>query len=203
MPLDTARDVAVSLSALVAALLAFMGVNAWRRQLKGTTEYQIALKTLKAIFALRESITEARGRFAAVPYPGQRPSGGRGHAESDVLGTAHSYRQRLTRVGKCRADLLLAEQEALAVWGDEARDALANLLAAVDELFATYDQYFDAELTRARTKDRVGKEEEPGPNDVLMYRVLYSAADEDRDPFGKRIARSSSHAEEFFRDRLR
>jgi len=201
--LDTARDVAVSVSALVAALLAFLGVNAWRRQLKGTTEYQIALKTLKAIYALRESIIEARGRFAAVPYPGQRPSGERGHAESDVLDAAQSYRQRLTRVGKCRADLLLAEQEALAVWGEEARDALAPLLSAVDELFAAYDQYFDAELTRARKKDREGKEEEPGPDDVVMYRALYSAADEDRDPFGKRIARSSSHAEGFFRDRLK
>jgi len=203
VPLDTLRDVTVSLSALAAALLAFMGLNAWRRQLRGTTEYQIALRTLKAIYALRESITEARGRIAAVPYPGQRLSGGRGHAESDVLGAARSYRQRLTRVGKRRADLLLAEQEALAVWGDKARDALVNLLAAADELFTTYDQYFDAELTRARKKDREAREEEPGPEDVMMYRVLYSAADPDKDPFGKRIARSSSHAEGFFRDRLK
>ncbi|TMQ59390.1 MAG: hypothetical protein E6K76_04805 [Candidatus Eisenbacteria bacterium] len=202
MLFDAVRDVSVSLSTLVAAGLAFVGLNAWRRQLRGTTEYQIALKTLKAIYALRESITEARRRFGVVPYPGQRPSGDRGHV-SEVLRAAQSYRRRLTAVGTCRADLLLAEQEALAVWGDRARDALAKLLLAVDELLATYDQYFDAELARARRKDHEGKEEEPSANDIVMYRILYSNPEENKDPFGKRIARSSGLAEAFYRDRLK
>ncbi len=46
---DIARDITVSLSALGAALFAILGVNAWYRQLKGTTEYQIALRALKAV----------------------------------------------------------------------------------------------------------------------------------------------------------
>ena len=74
---------------------------------------------------------------------------------------------------------------------------------AVDELFATYDQYFEAELTRARKKDRDGKELGPAANDVAMYRVLYSGQDHDKDPFAKRIARSARQAEEFYRDRLK
>ena len=59
---DVARDITVSLSALGAALFAILGVNAWRRQLKGTTEYQIALRALKEVYAVRESVLEARGR---------------------------------------------------------------------------------------------------------------------------------------------
>jgi len=201
MLFDTARDLMVSLSALVASILAFLGLDAWRRQLRWTTEYQIALKTLKAIYALRESITEARGRFEAAPLPGEGHNGN--SAESEVHRAARSYRLRLTRVGECRADLLLAEQEALAAWGEQARDALANIVLAVDELFATYDQYFEAELTRARKKDRDGKELGPAANDVAMYRVLYSGQDHDKDPFAKRIARSARQAEEFYRDRLK
>src|SRR5207247_1959681 len=98
--LDTARDLMVSLSALVASILAFLGLDAWRRQLRWTTEYQIALKTLKAIYALRESITEARGRFEAAPLPGEGHNGN--SAESEVHRAARSYRLRLTRVGEDR-----------------------------------------------------------------------------------------------------
>jgi len=201
MLFDIARDLMVSLSALVASILAFLGLNAWRRQLRGTTEYQIALKTLKAIYALRESITEARGRFEAAPHPGEAQNGT--SAESEVLRAARSYRLRLTRVSECRADLLRTEQEALAAWGEQARDALTGLVLAVDELFTTCDLYFDDEVTRARKKDSEGKDLGPGANDVAMYHTLYSGQDHDKDPFAKRIARSGSQAEEFYRAKLK
>lgn len=44
-------------------VLACVGLNTWRRQLRGTTEYQLALKVLRAVFAInqhsRERLTSA------------------------------------------------------------------------------------------------------------------------------------------------
>jgi hypothetical protein len=68
------REIIVSISALVAAVVAFLGINAWRRQLKGTTEYQGALKVLQALYALREAVIEARSRFT-FPSDDSRPAG--------------------------------------------------------------------------------------------------------------------------------
>ncbi len=200
---DIARDITVSLSALGAALFAILGVNAWHRQLKGTTEYQIALRALKAVYAVRESMIEARGRVT-FPLDGDaQGAGSKGREELRVLQEAQSYQRRLTRVGSARADLFLAQQEALALWGEEAKESLEDLSATIGELFATYDQYFEAELERARREDREGAVADRDAEGLLMNRILYSRPETDgKDPFGKRLARAVSKAEEFYRDRL-
>lgn len=202
--LGSARDIAVSVSALAAALIAVMGVNAWRRQLKGMTEYQIALKVLKALYALRESFIEARGRFTFPAEWTERTPDASGRAEFMALSEGQSYQHRLSRVGSARADLLVAQQEALAVWGDPAEDALDELFRATDDMFAAYNRFFEEELARARRKDRDGTEVEPDADLQVMHRILYAMPDrEGNDPFGKRITRAVARAEDFYRSRLK
>ncbi len=202
--LDTARDIAVSISAVAAALIAVMGVNAWRRQLKGRTEYRIALKVLKAIYAARESFIEARGRFTYPAEWADRAPEASGRTEFKALIEAQSYQRRLSRVGSARADLLVAQQEALAVWSDPAQGALEDLFGAIDDLFAAHDGYFEEELARARRKDQDGTEAEPDADHQVMHRVLYALPDrEGNDPFAKRIARAVGKAEDFYRGHLR
>jgi hypothetical protein len=197
------RDVIVSISALAAALVAFLGVNAWRRQLKGTTEYQNALKVLRALYAVRESVIEARDRFILPTDAVQQPPA-TGPEEFRVRVEARSYQRRLVRVGAARGELLLAQQEALAVWGDPAKEALEDLLEAIADLFTTYELYFDEEIALARRRDQEGKDETRDAENLVMRRVLYSALSKDgKDPFGERIARAVARAEEFYRARLK
>jgi hypothetical protein len=199
----SAGDFIVSVSALVAALVAFLGVNAWRRQLRGTTEYQNALKVLQALYALREAVIEARSRFI-FPVEGIAQPPSAGPEEFKVHVEAQSYQRRLARVGNARGDLLLAQQGALAVWGDPAKEALEDLLDATNDLFVTYERYFDEELVFARRHDQEGKSEERDAENLVMHRVLYSKLSKDgKDPFGERMARAVASAEEFYRARLR
>jgi hypothetical protein len=198
------RDVVVSMSAIAAAWVAILGVNTWRRQLKGTTEYQIALKVLKALYAVRESMIELRSRFTFPSEWLQQPPVTQGPEEFRALAAAQSYQRRLVRVGYARADLLLAQQEALAVWSDPAKEALEDLLSAINELFVTYDLYFDEEIEHARRRDVEGREEERGAEQLAMNRVLYSKPGTNgKDPFGEKIARAVGKAEEFYRARLK
>lgn len=203
-PVGTARDLMVGLSAVAATLLAFTGVNAWRRQLKGTAEYQVARKALNAVYAVREALIETRGRFTfPVEWAGRAPEAS-GREEFDVLIAAQSYRERLARLGRARAELHLVQQEALALWSEPAKEALEELFGTLDELYATYDQYFEIELLRARRKDREGVEEERDADSLVMNRLLYSRPELDgRDPFGKKIAKAVNRAEEFYRARLK
>lgn len=202
-PLDTAKDIAVSVSALAAALLALLGVNAWRRQLKGQSEYQVALKALKAVYAARESLVQAREPLPVLAEEvGHRPGAG-GKAEHHSILEAQSYQARLGAVRAARANLMLARQEALAIWGQRAAEALEDLVAAVDELLKSCGTYFEDEAARARRSDSGGAEVLVDPDHLVLQRILYVKPDrEGTDPFGKRITRAVGKAEEFFRSRL-
>jgi hypothetical protein len=199
----SAHDFIVSVSALAAALVAFLGVNAWRRQLRGTTEYQHSLKVLEALYALREAVIEARSRFI-FPTEGFQQPAGTGSEEFKVQVEVQLYRRRLARVGNARADLSLAQQGALAVWGEPAKAALEDMLDAINDLFVAYERYFDEELAFARRFDQEGRREERDAENLVMHRTLYSKLSKDgRDPFGERIARAVTRAEEFYRARLK
>ncbi len=199
----SADDLIVSVSALAAAVVAFLGVNAWRRQLRGTTEYQSALKVLQTLYAVREAVIEARGRFI-FPVEGVTQTPATGLEEFKVHVEAQSYQRRLVRVGNARGDLLLAQQGALAVWGDPAKEALEDLLDAINDLFLTYELYFEEETAFARHRDQEGKKEERDAENLVMHRVLYSRlSKEGKDPFGDRLARAVTRAEEFYRARLK
>ena len=199
----SAEDIIVSVSALAASLVAFLGVNVWRRQLRGTTKYQNSLKVLEALYALREAVIEARSRFIFSAEDVKQPTAA-GPEELKVHVEAQSYHRRLVRVGNARGDLLLAQQRALAVWGEPAKEALEDLFEAINDLFVTYELYFDEELAYARRHDQEGKREERDAENRVMHRILYSKLSRDgKDPFGERIARAVAKAEEFYRARLK
>lgn len=78
-----------------------------------------------------------------------------------------------------------------------------GLTAAIGELLTTYDQYFEAELERARREDREGAAPARDAEGLVMNRILYSRPETDgMDPFGRRLGRAVSMAEEFYRARL-
>jgi len=191
-------DVALGLSALITAVAAAFGIDAWRRRMRGATEYKAALKTLEAVFALRQSIEETRkrDRFRALNDPNEND-------EVAVALASQTYRDRMTQVAAARESLLQAQPEAFALWGERAQDALLGIHEAVEDLQTTYERYFDAELDRVRHAPRDGRPAEPDIDTLVMKRILYSIPDvRGKDPFGERLSRAVARAEEFFRGRL-
>lgn len=192
------QDVALGLSALITAVAAAFGIDAWRRRMQGATEYKIALKTLEAVFALRQSIDEARKRDRIRVLQDPREGD-----EVAVALAAQTYRERMTQVAAARESLLQAQPEAFALWGERAQDALLGIHEAVEDLQTTYARYFDAELDRVRDAPRDGRAAEPDIDTLVMKRILYSIPDaRGKDPFGERLSRAVARAEEFFRGRL-
>jgi hypothetical protein len=195
-------DVALGLSALITAVAAAFGIDAWRRRMRGSTEYKVALKTLEAVFALRQSIEETRkrdrpDRIRALHDPSEDD-------EVAVALAAQDYQERMMHVTAARENLLQAQPEAFALWGERAQDALLGIHEVVEDLKTTYARYFDAELDRVRHASRDGRAAEPDIDTLVMKRILYSIPDvRGKDPFGERLSRAVARAEEFFRDRLR
>lgn len=54
------KDIITGLSAFTAAVIAIMGLQAWKKQLKGKTEYELAQRLLRATYKVREAFSWVR-----------------------------------------------------------------------------------------------------------------------------------------------
>jgi hypothetical protein len=54
------KDVATAGAAIVAAVVAVLGLRAWRRQLRGQTQYELARRLLRAVYRVRDEIQGVR-----------------------------------------------------------------------------------------------------------------------------------------------
>jgi hypothetical protein len=54
------KDVVIGLSAASAAVFAYLGLSAWRRELKGKSEYELAKEVLKSVYKVREAFKHVR-----------------------------------------------------------------------------------------------------------------------------------------------
>ena len=61
------KDIVTGLAAVVAAVIAIMGLRTWKKQLKGKTEYELSQRFLRATYKVRDA-------FSWVRNPIQSPS---------------------------------------------------------------------------------------------------------------------------------
>ena len=113
------KDILVGLSAVGAAVFAYLGLNAWRKELKGKSEYQLAKDILKSVYKAREAFKHVRHiMIFQYEYP-EDMLGPHGYLkpEHDYEGTAHVYETRWKVMDEAFKELeeyhLLAQVE----WG--------------------------------------------------------------------------------------
>jgi hypothetical protein len=80
-------------------LVARRALSTWQRELKGKTEFDLARRTLLAVYNLRNAIISVRNDFAQA-----------------------TVEERLTRWREARANLNLCLLEAKVIWGDQLDD---------------------------------------------------------------------------------
>ena len=54
------KDIVITLAAASAALCVYLGLNAWRNELKGKAEYELAKNVLKSVYRVREAFKHVR-----------------------------------------------------------------------------------------------------------------------------------------------
>ena len=59
--IETVLNAVIAISAAAAALYGIKGINTWRRELKGKSEYEIAKSALKAAYRIRDGLDHVRG----------------------------------------------------------------------------------------------------------------------------------------------
>lgn len=170
-------------AAIWAAIIAHRGVNLWRAQLHGTSEYETAKELLRRVYKVREAFKHVRRpQIYAYEYPQNLMTDlGRLDEAHKKEGTAHAYAQRLQLLNETMSVLEEKVIDGLAEFGPDfggsiipLRECYATLSMAIQDHIESLD-----DITRERAERRAASSgihpreiiyylgEDPSPHDKL------------------------------------
>jgi hypothetical protein len=132
-------------SAVTGAIVSVLGLSAWRKQLKGKTEYELAKQVLKIVYELREAIAGVRHPFLRHPEEPDLPEEElRKMSTEKKRWKAHFqvYEKRWEAVFAARSSLIAVSLDVEVVWGEVLIGKLDPLYKKINELRFAIDDYF-------------------------------------------------------------
>ncbi len=193
------RDSLVAGAALAAAITAHNGLETWKSQMKGTVEYELTRRLLRAIYKYRDAFSVVRhpamwgGEFSAVP------DGFSGSQElAEHLGIVGAYEKRWQHVLDSRSDIDRELLEAEILWDSSVKERVRPLFELQGELFATLHAYLQSRDPRRSERERNSYA------DIYAKRldVLYETGHID-DKFSRDVCAAILSIEEWLKPRLR
>jgi hypothetical protein len=142
------RDILVGLSAVSAAIFAYLGLSTWRKELKGKAEYQLAKEVLKSVYKVREAFKHVRNpAIYRYEYPDEMTDH-HGHLtqEHRYDGTVHVYQERWKQMDKAFGELEEHHLEAQVEWGPEFQDVIKDLRSCRVELLIAIQQKLERRM---------------------------------------------------------
>ena len=109
------KDIVSVFGTLSALVLGIAGLTTWRRQLQGTTEYDVAKRTLLLTFQVQDALQAVRSPMLYLRS--EEIEKGRKLKEQRI------YNERLQRLHEKWAELRTVSLEARVIWGERV-DAL-------------------------------------------------------------------------------
>lgn len=122
--------------------VAARGLNTWKEQLKGSAEWELARRLLRAVYRLRDALDDVRNPFmSAGELAGARATlgsdeAGKNEAENLNDSTIAAYQVRWESARKAVAELQVELVEAEVLWGQEAKASMEPLRHCWVNLFS-------------------------------------------------------------------
>ena len=200
--LSEIEHVTVTVAAAATAIVAWSGVTAWRRQLRGQTEYAVARVALRAAYRVRDSLGMVRSPFVSSGEQGAAlaevdPQDNNADPNSDearARGLAAAYQVRWRAVASALSDLDLARVEAEAMWGSEAVQCFVGLRSCAQELNVALFMY----LRRQQERYSLGPRSD---FDAQMERTVFGMGEDD--PYAAKVKSAVDALEAYFRPKLK
>jgi hypothetical protein len=194
------REVVSMIVQVLGLLLAFKGYRAWRRQILGKTEHEMALAVLRSARLVQSEIRDIRHpgfAFVLSPSEDDDPEDPR-HA---LQGHARKvYSERLSRLQEKVVDLRIAALDAESLWGSEASEQVEKLVACTRRFRLAIWEYF-ALHGPLRPAAHVSGEYEAETWAIVQAPVSVLGR-EKTDAFGDSLDDALSEIESFFQPKL-
>ncbi len=179
-------NVVNTVAIVVGVVSTVLGVNAWKKQLKGSTNYELARRYLRAVYKVRDAVKHVRNPFipASEFSVALKDSGLSEQEQKDRLKSQRAvYALRWHEVSGALTELHIELLEAEVSWGKGASTVADELLRLVRELLINLENYLD------------GRERNP------INEIVYSLGE--NDPFATRIETSIGNIESFLKPHLK
>lgn len=138
------KDIVLTITAVVASIVAVKGLSSWNRQLKGEVEYELTRRLLKSAFKIREALKIVRNPVMfgyEQPLPEKAEADKMTYDQIRHYGTARAYQTRWDKVDEARAELQMDLLEAEVIWGDVIQKKFSRLFELQVELFSVVQTY--------------------------------------------------------------
>lgn len=150
---ETYSDALTAISAVVVAFVAVYGLQEWKKQMKGKTNYEIARRYLKQALKFRNEILSVRHPMISIGEieTALKESGLNSDDYKDKINTNRLvYQRRWKNIQQSWSNLELEIIDAEVSWGKEAEEVSRPLFALVRKLFAAIQLYIDGYNTPLR-----------------------------------------------------
>lgn len=136
-------EIMSAVATVIAVVLAGRGLNAWRSQLSGTADHELARKILIGIHEYVEEIKAVRNPII-LSYEVSVAQGEQPHHDHDVerhAGEVRAYQRRLAKLEPVKAKLYSYSIEAGAVWGEGLKEKIRSIFK-FDREITIYMRYY-------------------------------------------------------------
>jgi len=195
-----AKDVILATAGVIGSIVAILGLNTWRRQLYGQSEYDLATRLLKNLYLFREVISNARHvfmQYSVVPDLPQEKLEQMTKEEKDWHSQMQAWEKRLEPVAKVRADLDTNVLESEVFWGTEIKDKMSKIYQLHGELFGAIQEHMLRTNPRDRDTTLTGEEIK------RLKGIMYSIGDRTSDDFLDRMLKSIEEVENILKPYIR
>lgn len=196
------NDIVTGVSAAVVAILAALGLNTWKVQLKGTAEYELARRLLRAVLRTRDRVALTRSRFMSAE---EMDRAFRAAGETRPVDAEEALRRRyelaidarwrllVTAASELEAEILEAE----VLWGAPYVDAGTELRKLVWRLGNAIEEHLYDQRSKPPRGEVMSKEREERA--VVLWR---GAASGETDAFTGELTAVVSRFETLLRPKL-
>lgn len=194
--LPTLTGFASAFGTLLLGVAAIKGVNQWKSEIRGRTEFEAAKNYLRAAYHLRKEMNYCRSpMISAQEFPdGYNPLEADTRVRSSAL--AHAYANRWADVANAFVDLEAASIEAEVLWGKQVVPLTGAIKKCVTRLLAS----IQASLRNIESGGR-NFQADPDFGEQVEQDITY-AGDDERNELESLLTDAISAIEEFTKQHL-
>lgn len=184
--LEVLSELITAFTAVAAFIVSIPGLNSWKKQMTRRVEYELARRSLRAVYGVRDSIAIVRNPWVSYEemVRSLKEKGEDKDPIDDSKATNHAvYSLRWDKIIKSQSDLQAEMGEAEIIWGHEIIEMTRQLDEKVRILWSSIDQF----LKTGMFTDEI-------------FRVMYHQGD--RDEFSKEVDDAIKPLETFLRKHL-
>jgi hypothetical protein len=156
------QNVFLVIASAAAALIAYLGLTTWRKELKGKSEYAKAKEVLKAVYKVRRAFNHVRNPIIyQYEYP-ERMRDSSGHLEKkyDYEGTAHVYENRWKFLAEAFEALEEENLDAQVEWGPGFQEVIVPLRRCKVELQIAISNFLEGKKNPHERRERAREDQE-------------------------------------------